>query len=139
MSYDSWVCVMSSGTLGTIPDYVRISLKMVACDLYRNKNDSMHFSNEFCEGIITTDWETQVLVNRVGVFFKTQFEHDGGECRVNFLLNEENLKAGADKLRDMFEEDELSWEGISEELPDHLQRIMFQFDDLRSGGSLRLQ
>ena len=88
---------------GMLDDDVRAALKMAACDLSLKKWDQMHIVNDVCDGLIKTAWDSHVVGARSGILFRAQVATEAGDYRVNFLLSEDDLKRGADIIRE-FEE-----------------------------------
>jgi hypothetical protein len=89
---------------GLLSDQVCAELKKAACELYLKKRENMHMRGGLCEGVIQTEWETCVVAACRGIIFRTQFDWDGGGCKVNFLLREEDLERGAEVIREMMEQ-----------------------------------
>jgi len=113
---------------GIIDDNVRSALKMAACDLHLKGCDQMHIISDVCDGIIKTDWETHIIGMRSGVLFRSQIEGPNGEYMVNFLLNSDDLRRGANILREMIDRGELIWVKHPEPIP---CPALYNFVDLR--------
>lgn len=132
---DSWTCLMVENGPGMISDHVRTALKAAACDLHLKKWDQMHLASDVVEGIIKTEWNTHVVGTKSGVLFRAQIDcEDGTDYKINFLLNEEDLKQGAEILRQMEERAGGAWESSSTRFP---LPELYQFYDLR-GPSRRM-
>lgn len=126
--HDSWTCLMVEKGPGVIADDVRTALKMTACQLALDKLDRMRISHEVCEGIMQTEWKTHVVGSRSGVLFRAQITEETGDYFVNFLLNEDDLKKGAEVIRQMREEGSLGWHETDERFP---VEELYHFYDLR--------
>lgn len=114
---------------GIISDEVRAALKKAACELHLKKMTRMQMRGGVCDGVIETDGETCFLGTRSGVLFRSQFDWQGGGCKVNFLLGTDDLENGAEMLRRIAEENEDSeWIVSSEPIP---VPQLYQFYDLR--------
>jgi len=112
--YDSWSCLTVEKGPGLISDEIRTVLKIAACNLNLKRQDRMQITHDICDGILQTGWDTHVVGGRSGVLFRAQIGCDTAEgYRVNFLLSEEDLKRGADVLREMEERGSPVW-GLSE-------------------------
>lgn len=131
---DSWTCLMvGEKGPGMIPEDIRSALTMAACRLQMQGWDRMNISGDACEGIIETEWKTYSVGARSGVLFHCQVAGEGGDYKVNFLLNVRDLENGAKVLRDM-EENRGAWrDGGRVELPE-----LFEFRDLRRAARQRL-
>jgi hypothetical protein len=95
---------------GMIDDEVRSVLKMAACHLHLKRWDRMNITSDVCEGIITTKWNTYAVGSRSGVLFRSQVKDESGkDYFVNFLLNEDDLRRGAEVIREMEERGDGDW------------------------------
>ena len=127
--YDSWTCLMVEKGPGVLEDDVRDALKLAACELAYQKIDRMNMVNDVCDGIIQTEWKTHNVGSRSGVLFRAQITEDTGDYFVNFLLNEDDLKRGADIIRETRErEGGNGWEMSNERIP---VPELYEFRNLR--------
>jgi hypothetical protein len=101
MHYDSWVCLMA-GEIGIVPDDVQLALKTAACDMRLEEKRVMIFGHDACDGEIETEWKSYSVGTHRGILFRSRVNQDLKSYRVNFLLNEEDLKRGADILKKGF-------------------------------------
>ena len=126
---DSWTCLMVENGPGMISDHVRTALKVAACDLHLKQWDQMHLTSDVVEGIIKTEWNTHVVGTKSGVLFRAQIDCENGtDYKINFLLNEEDLKHGAQILKEMEEGVGGHWESSSTRFP---IPELYEFYDLR--------
>lgn len=114
---------------GMISDQVRTALKVAACDLHLKKWDQMRLHSDVVEGIIETEWATHLVGAKSGILFRAQIDcEDGTDCKINFLLNEDDLTHGAEILRQMEERTGGVWQESSTRFP---VPALYQFHDLR--------
>jgi hypothetical protein len=125
---DSWSCLMVEKGPGIITDDIRASLKLAACDLALRKCDRLPIDTEACDGIIQTEWKTYSVGSTSGVLFRAQVTEETGDYFVNFLLNEDDLKRGADLIREMREGPGRSWGKSPTRFP---VPELYEFYDLR--------
>lgn len=127
--HDSWTCLMVENGPGVISDEVRLALKVAACDLHLKKWGTMHLVSEVIEGIIKTERTTHLVGTRSGVLFRAQIDcEDGTDYKINFLLSEEDLKAGAKILRQLEEGVGGEWQETSTRFP---VPELYEFYELR--------
>lgn len=131
MRWDSWTVVMVQNGPGIIPEEVCAALKKAACELHLKKMERMQMRSGVCEGVIQTDGETLSLSARRGVLFRSQFDWDGGGCKVNFLLSVDDLENGAETLRRMMEEEYEDGEWLLSDEPIPIPEL-YEFYDLRA-------
>lgn len=126
---DSWTCLLVQNGPGMLPDNVCTALKVAACDLHLKKWDEIRLVNDIVEGILKTEWKTYVVGTRSGVLFRAHIDCENGtDYMVNFLLNERDLKKGAETLKQMEESAGGEWRESSTRFPiDEL----YQFYNLR--------
>lgn len=130
---DSWSCLLVEDGPGMLSDEVCAALKMAACRLHLERKDRTQLFTEVLDGVIETEWKTYPVGARSGVLFHAHVDcKDGIDFKVNFLLNMDDLKRGADFLRQLEEQTETPW-GISS-APFPLSAL-YQFRDLRQGAS----
>jgi hypothetical protein len=88
---------------GVLDDNICAALKRAACELSLSRRDTMLVSTVVCNGVIKTAWTTQSVGTRSGVLFRAQLESDKGPFKVNFLLSEDDLKRGAELIKEIEE------------------------------------
>ncbi len=113
MSYDSWICLLNEDGPGIVPESVRDTLKITACDLHRKRWNRMPVIGDTCEGTLETRWDTHSVGSQSGVLFRAQITTDNGTWRVNFLLNVRDLERGAEMIREYEEGETPPWVRIS--------------------------
>ena len=128
MSWDSWSCLMVEKGPGIIDDDTRATLKAAACNLHLQRIDRMVITSDVCGGIIQTNWDSHTVGGRSGVLFRCQIERDAGDFFVNFLLNTNDLEAGAEIIREMEERGFGRWDTSQERFP---VPELYKFSDLR--------
>lgn len=129
MSYDSWTCLMVEKGPGMLSDEVCGALKSAACDLSLKKWDEMHIESDVISGIIKTEWNAHSVGGRSGILFRAQIDcDDGTDYKVNFLFNEDDLKRGAEIIRQMQEREGGSWLDCPVRIP---VPELYRFYDLR--------
>ena len=126
---DSWTCLMVQNGPGILPDDVRTALKIAACQMNLSKKDRISISNDVCVCVVETEWDTYGVGSRSGVLFRAQITTDtsGGDFKVNFLLNREDLKRGAKLLR-AYEEGKISSHLADGPIP---VEVLYEFHDLQ--------
>ncbi len=99
---DSWICLMVKGGPGLVPEDVKRTLKMAACDLKLKDLPVTFQTGETCKVEVTTKWVRHTVGTCTGFLFYGEV-HEGRKksYRVNFLLNAANLREGARILKDM--------------------------------------
>jgi hypothetical protein len=132
---DSWSCLSVENGPGLLSDIVRNSLKVAACDLHLKKWGEMRIESDVISGVIKTEWNTHSVGGQSGVLFRAQIDcEDGTDYKVNFLFNEDDLKQGAEIIRQVAESEGSNWEDSPTRFP---VPELYQFYDLR-GPSRRL-
>lgn len=127
---DSWSCLSVEKGPGMVSDEVRNALISAACDLHLKKWDETRIENEIISGIIKTEWKTYVVGGRSGVLFRAQVDcEDGNDYQINFLFHEDDLKRGAEVIRQMEKERGEAWDDIPAPIP---CSELYRFEDLRS-------
>ncbi len=124
--HDSWTCIMVENGPGLLPEEVKLSLKVAACELHLRGLDEMLLSDDHCMGLIKTSWNTVSYGNRSGILFKSSVESETGEYRVNFLLNRIDLETGSALIRRLKEDPTVVLTGKGRLPIDEL----YQFEDL---------
>ena len=126
---DSWSCLLVNKGPGLLPEKVSLVLKIAACDLHRQKWDTMRLSNDIAIGIISTEWNTYSVGGRSGVLFRAHVDCESGtDYQVNFLLSERDLEHGAKILQEREERGEIGWQESRTPFP---IPELYQFKDLR--------
>lgn len=121
---------------GLLPDEVRNVLKVAACDLHLKRWDRMNIASDIIDGLIETKWDTHLVGTRSGVLFRAQIDcEDGTDYKVNFLLSEEDLKRGADLIRQMEEGRGGTWGESPSRFP---VPELYKFYDLRAAAGRTL-
>lgn len=134
MFYDSWTCLMVNNGYGPLPDELCAALKLAACNLAVKKQETILMSNNFCTGVLTTKWTSHTVGARSGILFRAHVDTPKGELKVNFLLNEDDLKRGAEVIREMEEGRDGVWVSSFGHIPDE---ELSRFYDLNNAGSRR--
>lgn len=125
MVHDSWVCLVVEKGPGVISTGVRSTLKMFACALHRTRQDKMLITSDFCSGHIETTWATHLIGTKGGVLFRAQLDDERGDFyQVNFLYSTDDLEKGANKFREMDEEE--VWVQSAGRLP---LDLLYEFPD----------
>lgn len=132
MTWDSWSCLMVQNGPGLVPENICAALKKAACELHLKSRDRMPLVGEL-DGVIETHWSSHFVGTRSGILFRSQFDWEGGGCKINFLLSTEDLKRGAETLREMIEQEGGKWIESPEPFP---VPELFKFYDLRSTRAL---
>ena len=116
---------------GTLSRDVRAALKMAACRLHLDRKDRVQLFSEVLDGIIQTDWNTQLVGSRSGVLFRAHVDcKDGIDFKVNFLLSVADLKQGAEFLKKLEDNSGSPWGTTTKPFP---VSALYDFHDLRSG------
>ncbi len=110
-----------------LPDAVCAALKKAACELHLKSRDRMPLVGHL-DGVIETYWASHMVGARSGVLFHSQFDWEGGGCKVNFLLSTSDLERGAEVLREMMEGEGEKWLDSAEPFP---VPELYRFYDLR--------
>lgn len=114
---------------GMLRDEVRDELKLFACRMQQGYVSEMRMRGKYCSGIMKTDWDSFSVGTRAGILFQAQFDWDGGECQVNFLLSEDDLQAGARLIEEAIERGtDGTWESLDGIIP---VPELYKFRDLR--------
>lgn len=100
-SAPSWTYVMVRDGPGIIDEQVRIALEMAVYKMYLDKWEATRFKVASCDGYVENSGQTHSIATRIGVLFKAQIEAEAGMYRINFLVNERDLEAGATRLKNM--------------------------------------
>lgn len=130
---DSWTCIMVEKGPGILPEDVKLSLKVAACELHLKGLDQMLISDKHCMGLIKTEWKTILYGERSGVLFKSQIDSEAGTYHVNFLLNRTDLETGGELIRRLKEDPMIAFMGTG-----HLPiEELHQFEDLHLHGTLQ--
>ncbi len=127
--WDSWTCVTIDKGPGVLPDELRTALKIAACEMYDDRKPLLRFDHTLGAGEIDTEWLHRMVGNRGGILFRARIETDDGEYQVQFLVNSDDLKRGAKRLKKVIERHGETWTYLPLET---LGVIAKEFDDLRA-------
>ena len=118
MSFDSWTCLMVKNGPGMLPDDVCAELRLFACKMQQGHASEMYMRGKHCSGPLKTDWDSFSVGSRSGILFRAHFDWKVGECQVNFLLGEDDLRAGARLIEEAMEKgSDGAWEMIDGTIP----------------------
>lgn len=99
MPHDSWICLLNSNGPGMLSEEVRHTLKRFACELHRRRIDKMLIANDYCSGVIETEWKSELISAKGGILFKAKLDDEYGDFyRVNFLYSMDDLVKEAKHL-----------------------------------------
>ena len=125
--FKSWMCVGVEDGPGLISDEVRKQLMMEACALRLRGKERAIIKGKTFTGIIIDTNKSCCIGARSGNLFRAQIDIDGtGDCKINFLLSDEELEKGAKTLKAL--EDGVGLPYTGNDLPHDL----LQFYDLMS-------
>lgn len=127
--WDSWTCITIDKGPGVLPDELRSALKIAACEMYDERKPLLRFKHALGAGEIDTEWLHRMVGNRGGILFCARIDAEEGEYHVQFLVNLDDLKRGAKRLKKVIEKHGETWEYLSLEV---LGAIAKEFDDLRA-------
>lgn len=78
-----------------IDENISRTLLLSACEMYRNKMDSIFIDDQFLKGEISSDFQTVfIAVDFRGVVFRANFVSYIGETRLIFFVDPTILKEG---------------------------------------------